>query len=232
MTHFDPETGEIYGTNSARAQRAAADGWHQKRMDERGVGYVGLYLALARAYTKISPVIINDGSGHKYRYATLKQLISIVRGPLLEQGIIIRQGTENVMRIDEGGGSKLIIVPVFTDLIFADTGEVVRTKVDIPVIKADPQAMGSAVTYGKRYSLLAVLGLATDDDDDAQAAMPNDAIDKDGASELLASMKKAKDLESLIKWRNDHDRAIKRLNESDFEKVKNAFLKMKEGFEE
>lgn len=228
---FDPDTGEVNGT-AARATRIGQDGWHQKRMDERGVGYVGLYRALARAYTKISPVIINDGSGHKYRYATLKQLISVVRPALLEQGVIIRQGTENVVRIDEGGGSKILVVPVFTDLIFADTGEVVRTKVDIPIVKADPQSMGSAVTYGKRYSLLAVLGLATDDDDDAAAAMPNDALEKDGAAELLASMKKAKDVEALIKWRNEHDRQIKRLGEADFEKVKQAFLGLKEKFEE
>lgn len=231
MTDFDPDTGEVTGT-SARALRNGMDGWHQKRMDERGVGYVGLYRALARAYGKIEPVIINDGSGHKYRYATLKQLISKVRPALLEQGIIIRQGTENVVRIDEGGGSKILVVPVFTDLIFADTGEVVRTKVDIPIVKADPQSMGSAVTYGKRYSLLAVLGLATDDDDDAAAAMPNDALEKDGAAELLASMKKAKDVEALIKWRNDHDRQIKRLGEADFEKVKQSFLSLKEKFEE
>lgn len=226
MTDYDMETGEVNGV-SARASRAASDGWHQKRMDERGVGYVGLYRALARAYTQIEPVIVNDASGHKYRYATLKQLLSRVRKPLLDQGVIIRQGTENVMRIDEGGGSKILVVPVFTDLIFADTGEVVRTKVDVPIVKADPQSMGSAVTYGKRYSLLAVLGLATDDDDDAQAAMPNDAIDKDQKAPLLAGIKKAKDMEALVKWREENDRAIKRLKESDFEDVKAAFLEAK-----
>ena len=45
----------------------------------------------------------------------------------------------------------------------------------IPIIipdnkKADPQAMGSAITYVKRYALQAVYGLATEDDDGNRAA--------------------------------------------------------------
>ena len=223
---FDQSTGELIDQPPASVQvaRVAADERRQKRLEDRGVGNGSLWNALAKAYKEIAPVIINDASAHKYRYATLKQLIETVRGPLLKQGVLIRQGAENTMRLDEGGGSKLIVIPVFTDLIFAKTGEVVRTKVDIPIVKADPQSVGSALSYGKRYSLLSALGLATDDDDNASAATPKELPDTSKLDELMVSLKKVKDLEALKKWREDNDRTIKRLENGDFDRVKDAFL--------
>ena len=35
----------------------------------------------------------------------------------------------------------------------------------------DPQALGSAITYARRYSLASMLGVMTDEDDDAERAM-------------------------------------------------------------
>jgi len=40
----------------------------------------------------------------------------------------------------------------------------------IPLSKHDPQAMGSAITYGRRYSLSAMLGIVTEEDDDGNMA--------------------------------------------------------------
>jgi len=41
----------------------------------------------------------------------------------------------------------------------------ISTVLYTPMVKIDPQAAGSAITYAKRYSLLAMLGLGTEDDD-------------------------------------------------------------------
>jgi len=42
----------------------------------------------------------------------------------------------------------------------------------IPLAKATAQDYGSALTYGRRYALSAIIGIVTDDDDDANQAQP------------------------------------------------------------
>ena len=41
----------------------------------------------------------------------------------------------------------------------------------IPAVKNDPHAYGSAISYGKRYSLLMACGLGSKDDDDGNKAV-------------------------------------------------------------
>ena len=50
-------------------------------------------------------------------------------------------------------------------------GETIQSKIAIPA-QADPQKLGSLITYLKRYSLQAMLGIATEDDD-GNSAMPS-----------------------------------------------------------
>jgi hypothetical protein len=45
-------------------------------------------------------------------------------------------------------------------------------------VKRDPQGVGSAITYGLRYALMAVLGVPPTDDDDGEAAMPSRQIER------------------------------------------------------
>ena len=51
-----------------------------------------------------------------------------------------------------------------------DSGEWVSSQLALRPVKNDPQAFGSAITYGRRYSLAAILGIVTDDDDDGNDA--------------------------------------------------------------
>jgi hypothetical protein len=151
------------------------------------------------------------------KYAKLKDILAVVRPLLAAQGIRIRQGTERSWPADDGGGMKGRLVPVFTDLIHVASGSMERTSVEIPLPKLDPKAMGSAISYGKRYSLLAALGLATDEaDDDGEAAKVREITDKSQDSAELVAMKaemKAladkekiaddRKLEELTKWGMD-----------------------------
>ena len=50
------------------------------------------------------------------------------------------------------------------------SGEVESEVMPLLATKADPQGMGSAITYARRYSLAAVLNLVADADDDGNAA--------------------------------------------------------------
>jgi hypothetical protein len=52
------------------------------------------------------------------------------------------------------------------------SGEFVSSTAQIPLGKNEPQGYGSALTYLRRYSLAALLGIVADDDDDASAAQP------------------------------------------------------------
>jgi hypothetical protein len=84
--------------------------------------------------------------------------------------------------------------------------------------------MGSAITYGRRYSLLAALGLATDEaDDDGDRATPK-GIEAPSHSAnldaLLASLEKAKaksEAAALVEWKSDQKNITKynRLSEGE-----------------
>jgi hypothetical protein len=55
-------------------------------------------------------------------------------------------------------------------LIHAPSGEKLDGRMSLMLAKADPQGQGSAITYARRYSLMAVLGLVADEDDDGNSA--------------------------------------------------------------
>lgn len=60
---------------------------------------------------------------------------------------------------------------VTTQLMHA-SGQWIRGSCPIRPVKDDPQGMGSAITYGRRYGLAAIVGLTQDDDDGQAASSP------------------------------------------------------------
>lgn len=97
----------------------------------------------------------------KSDYATLSSVIEAARGPLTENGIAFVQSPG---ALDDAG------VPVTTTLVHS-SGEWFKSTVYMPVRdRNNPQAVGSAITYGCRYSLMAMLGLPPVDDDGNAAA--------------------------------------------------------------
>jgi hypothetical protein len=59
---------------------------------------------------------------------------------------------------------------VRTSLTHAESGSIVEAVVPMPIPDSTPQKVGSALTYGRRYSLCLALGIVADEDDDAEAA--------------------------------------------------------------
>jgi hypothetical protein len=158
------------------------------------------------------------------RYAKLKDILEKVQPILLKHRIRIRQGADRSWPCDDGGGVKGRLIPVYTDLIHTVTGEAERTVIEMPLTRLDPQAMGSAITYGKRYSLLAALGLTTDEaDDDGAGANPRDVTqgvkESRDAVALRAEIDAAKDATKLAEW-SQNPKNVARLNKlSDDEAV-------------
>lgn len=173
MSDYDAETGEVYSNGSA-ALKAQNDGWARRRAEDRGDGLSSLYQKIARASADIEAVIATTKTGaHKAKYAPFDEVMKAVRSALLKQGVLIRHGCERVELHGEAANVKSLWIPVYTDLIDADTGGVHRTKIPMPIAQSNPQAVGIAVSYGKRYTTLAALGLATGEEDtDAEGAMP------------------------------------------------------------
>ena len=57
-----------------------------------------------------------------------------------------------------------------TTMLLHKEGQWISSTLYMPIVKSDAQGVGSAITYGLRYSLMAVLGVAPTDDDDAERA--------------------------------------------------------------
>lgn len=64
-------------------------------------------------------------------------------------------------------------VTVRTILIHGASGQWIGSTLTMPVSKADAQAVGSAITYARRYALSALVGIAPEDDDGNAAANVN-----------------------------------------------------------
>lgn len=101
-----------------------------------------------------------DTGKYKYRYADLPGLLDVALGHLREHGLTVTQGGDF-----DGTGF------VLTTVIVAADGPWLSNVFRMPCGGRDPQAVGSAETYARRYSLMALLALAAEDDDGA-AAMP------------------------------------------------------------
>lgn len=203
---FDAETGELPLTNGVKAAAITAATRAAEQRQRLGVDNRSLNFAMFEAQCDLPAWITTDKKGaHNVKYASLKTILETVRPVLLKHHIRIRQGAERSFMLDEGGGSKGRLVPVYTDFIHMITGEQERTTIEMAVTRLDPQAMGSAITYGKRYSLIAGLGLSTDEaDDDGVRATPHDLATAVAVSATLTALKaeidKVKTLTELMEW--------------------------------
>lgn len=98
------------------------------------------------------------------KYADLASIMEAIRGPLTSNGIAVVQTTD----IDDSG------VIVETVLIHS-SGEWISGRLRMPVVPKvdketkstyiDPQGVGSAISYGRRYGLQSMVSLPADDDD-------------------------------------------------------------------
>lgn len=103
-----------------------------------------------------------DNNYFKSKYADLDSIINAIRPCLTANGLTFLQNP-----VGDGSG-----VGVYT-LILHKSGEYIEfDPVVIPLSKKDAQQVGSAMTYARRYSLGAALGIATDEDDDANSIQP------------------------------------------------------------
>lgn len=116
------------------------------------------FIAAKRAF---APALKNSVNPHlKAKYADLSACIEAVDSAFLDNGIVMYQET---FECERG-------VLVETVLLH-ESGESIRCgKLHVPAAKSDAQGYGSALTYARRYSLMAACGIAAEDDDGAGAS--------------------------------------------------------------
>ncbi len=101
----------------------------------------------------------------KSKYAELSDVLDAVQEPLNENGFSILQPVSS-----EPGGAVVRV----TTMLMHKSGQWVRSTLSLRPVKTDPQAVGSAITYGRRYGLTAMTGVAPEDDDGNQASGRDD----------------------------------------------------------
>jgi len=99
-----------------------------------------------------------DGVNPHFRnkYATLSHIIEHTQGPLAECGLAVLQMPAGEHQL--------------TTMLIHDSGEYISETYMMRPAKNDPQGMGSAITYQRRYALGAILNLNIEEDDDGNEA--------------------------------------------------------------
>ncbi len=126
---------------------------------------MSIYKAILGVQGRVERVKRDSTNPHfRNSYTSLEAVWDAVRPALQAEGIAVIQAPGLVV------DGKLEIK---TTLIHAESGELVENMAHMPLPKMDPQGVGSATTYGCRYSLMAMLGLPPSDDDGDAARVDN-----------------------------------------------------------
>lgn len=92
----------------------------------------------------------------KSKYASLENIIEKIKTPLAQAGLSFSQFPSGVNQL--------------TTILMHISGEYLMAPATMAPKENSPQAQGSAITYMRRYALSAILGLATEEDDDGNQA--------------------------------------------------------------
>lgn len=124
-----------------------------------------IWAAFAAAQAEFKPVVKNKiNPAFHSKYADLQAILSAVAPALNAHGLALTQRAEM-----EGASIKI------ETILFHASGDSISSGVlvmPVPQGKNFVQSAGSAMTYARRYSLSAFLGVAADDDDDGNGAAP------------------------------------------------------------
>lgn len=107
----------------------------------------------------------------KSKYANLEEVIKVVKDAFAKNGLSFVQ-----FPVSEEGHAGV------ETIIIHESGEFISNQFLLKCAKSDPQGMGSAITYARRYGLQSACGIPSEDDDGNAASVP---MTKEKAIELL-----------------------------------------------
>lgn len=190
------------------------------------IGEISTDLAKAQAVI-VNPSKDGNNPHFKSKYATLDTGLNIVRECLSKHNISVVQATRvesNILMLDTRLTHK--------------SGQWFESEYPVCAFPAKQQEMGSALTYSRRYSLFSLVGIAGEEDDDANAAVsvvsaPKRPVkaemfdvqksikERDRLMGLLAQCSSHKQLEE---WSVEHSVTLASIQPADREAMKEAYL--------
>jgi hypothetical protein len=121
-----------------------------------------------KVQAELKPALKDSTNPHfKASYADLTSVVGVSRSLLTDNGLVVTQP----LTVD---GDNVTLVTQVTH----ESGQWMRSSYPVKAMKPDPQTLGSAVTYARRYAYCALVGVVTDDDDDGNAASEKPAKEK------------------------------------------------------
>lgn len=165
-----------------------------------------------------------------YKYLNLATLLKNIKPIFEKNGLAF---TQKVTFNSTGDGRQTI--GTVKTIIFDDTDQMAVCEYPF-FVTGDPQQVGSAITYARRYSLTTVLGIFPDKDDDGSYARQQyEAADKPIGADQYATLVKAMDTHAIPSDARGEfisgtlNRSVKGwrgITQSDMTKLMNAINKM------
>lgn len=151
-----------------------------------------LFKALSLFQGELSPALkTSKNPFYKSNYSDLKECVAVAKPLLPKHGLCVVQTTDY-----EDDGS-VIIVTTLGHL----SGQWMSGRLKMVPIKKDPQGYGSVITYGRRYSYCAMLGIASEDDDGNAASnkkVERQKLSADEPIDRVANDRKTWDIDVLM----------------------------------
>jgi ERF superfamily len=165
--------------------------------------------ALIAAKAQFNPIHKNKINPHfNFKYATLDEILEAIAPALLANNLLLIQPT-----IAKDNSTVLKTI-----LIHAESGEQLESELTIPTI-ADPQKLGAAMTYYRRFSICSLLAIAPDDDDDGTTAKATATVKTTSSLPSAgerATVNREVELRKLMKELNLSNRTITELVQRHF----------------
>ena len=116
-----------------------------------------LAAALAKAQSTMKPAPFNRTNFFKQRYADLNSIIEAAREPLSANGLCV------IQQLQPSEGGMMIIAR-----LLHTSGQWMASYYMLPAVTMKAQDFGSHLTYARRYSYAALVGMSADEDDDGE----------------------------------------------------------------
>jgi ERF superfamily len=149
--------------------------------------------AFVKAQKAFGPALKSSTNPHfRSKYADLSACVEAVIDALNANNIALIQKT---FECNDG---------VMVETVFMhESGEVIDCGLlHVPAAKQDPQGYGSAMTYARRYSLMAACGIAPEDDDGNLASRRTEiksSVNESQIADLMVAMDDCQSLDELQK---------------------------------
>lgn len=149
--------------------------------------------ALVKASAEVQHATKNATNLHfKSKYADLAEIIDTIKPVFVKHGLTVVQ----MPGLEDGHAT-------VETMLLHESGEWLAGLAGAPLQKNDPQGVGSAITYLRRYALAALAGIAQEDDDGNAAShhAPRSAPASNAGSDIIPCAKCGGDM-----WDNRHDK--------------------------